>query len=1766
MRLKLVLLILVFSGLNTLAQVPVITSFSPASGPVGSTVTIVGNNFNTTPSANVVYFGAAKATVTSATKSQLTVTVPSGADYRPISALNTATALTGYAQIPFVTTFAGAHKISTSEFDPYVRFASGIIPTSAILTDLDQDGKPDLVVGNTNSSSIAIYSNTSVKGTIDSNSFAGKIDISVGQLFPVAVVAGDLDGDGKPDLVVSYEGYNGMVFGVFRNTSTTGNISFAAAVNYTLTGQPSSLTIADIDGDGKPDLVALTTNSSKINTLTVFKNTSTPGVITGNSFANSVDIIANTSATALTVGDMDSDGKPDIILLSTSGNTISLLRNISATGTISFAAKVDFATSVTPIGIAIGDLDGDGKPDLAVSNTVTGTISVYLNKSQSGNFTASSLAPKVDFATSNSPTLLNIADMDGDGKPDILAVNGSEGSISMFHNRATTGVINATSFDVKIDMPAQDAKQVPALLDSFCLGDIDGDGKPDMIVVTDYVAVYHNNPQFVPVITGISPASAQVGATVSIAGKNFNTTAASNIVYFGPVKAKVSSASATQLNVTVPAGASFGPISVLNSDSKLTGYSATAFIPTFASKHSISSLDFDPKADLPVSGQVSGISFSDVDGDGKPDMVVANLNKGYFYASVYRNISTSGSIGTSSFAPNADFITKGAPGPIILEDINGDGKPDMMVLNKNNGTVSYLQNQCVPGTIAFGPLVDVGGASYPVDLNTTDLDGDGRPDLLVISPETYSTTALQITHNISSGGKIAFDRSIIYDTGKQHQAICVGDIDGDGRPDVILGNTDNTLSILQNNSVNGNIILAAAIDIPAASGSVAFIKLTDINGDGKPDLVVGYHEANNTQSNVISVFRNISTTGTISASSFAAKVDIATGTSSGEAIIADMDGDGKPDIVVTDAVISVLLNNSTGSNITFSSKTDLLSGITTTLNLYSPEYINVCDVDGDGKPDIVYHDLSTSTVGALHYNPQPAVMAVAPPAITSFSPDTAKNGSNITISGSNFNGSATANTVYLGTAKAKVISATASQLTVQVPTGSTYFPVSVINTSNGLSAASAVPFINTFQSNGIIDTSVFKPNTSPSTGWTPAAPAIGDLDGDGKPDLVYAQSPGNNPTISILPNISTDTGKTFVFKPEIDYLLLSYANDLKLLDFDGDGKLDILVTYYGQQNYSFSVFRNTSSPGNISFAPQLEIPFSAMYLAAGDLNGDGKPDIVAMNSQFNQASLDYRAFVYKNTSVPGKISFGDPVIFGTNGAGPLSITDIDGDAKPDLVVSNTSLNTVTVLRNISANGGFEFAGAVDFTTAAGSSILKTGDLDGDGKPDIVTSDNFKTANISVLRNTSSPGKISFQNHTEFIAGDDIRNITIGDVNGDGKPELLTANLASGNISILQNKSTTGKIAFAAKTDFTPVLGPAYLSLGDLNGDGKPDLAVAYDYSTTSANSYGLTILKNKIKTVPVPTITANGPLAFLQGGSVLLSANPSTGYTYQWAKGGVSIPSATKPTFTATATGAYTVSISLNGETETSDSVKVDAAFKLPADNFKLSVTSATCKGSNNGMVNINAVQLLNYTATITGNGINAAKAFTDTLTFNNLPAGSYSVCITVAGHSDYQQCFDAVVSEPKDLSLYSTVNEAANNVNLVLDGGERYNINLNGVVYTTTNSAITLPLTAGNNVLTVTTDKLCQGTISRIISISGKINPYPVPFQNVLNLNLGNANIGNVTVEIHNTTDGKLVYSKQYNNQSGVIQLDVSALGNGIYALHLSMDKSEKIFKIIKK
>ena len=118
------------------------------------------------------------------------------------------------------------------------------------------------------------------------------------------------------------------------------------------------------------------------NTVSVFRNTSTSGTI---SFAAKVDFTTGTHPYSVSIGDIDGDGKPDLAVANYSSNTVSVFRNTSTSGTMSFAAKVDFTTGTTPHSVSIGDIDGDGKPDLAVANQDSNTVSVFRNTSHFRN-------------------------------------------------------------------------------------------------------------------------------------------------------------------------------------------------------------------------------------------------------------------------------------------------------------------------------------------------------------------------------------------------------------------------------------------------------------------------------------------------------------------------------------------------------------------------------------------------------------------------------------------------------------------------------------------------------------------------------------------------------------------------------------------------------------------------------------------------------------------------------------------------------------------------------------------------------------------------------------------------------------------------------------------------------------------------------------------------------------------------------------------------------------------------------------------------------------------------------------------------------------------------------------------------------------------------------------------------------------------------------------------------------------------------------------
>ena len=468
------------------SQAPTITSFIPQTGAVGSTVTITGTNFNATPSGNVVYFGGVQAPVNSASAVQLSVTVPVSASYAPISV--TVGGFTAYSIIPFIPTFPGGVALYPPVSFPKLDFSAGVLPYGVAIGDLDGDGKPDFVVTNYTSHSISIFRNTGVGDSISSNSFAAPVDFAVGS-GPWGVAIGDLDGDGKLDIVVS-NGNSGTI-SVFRNTSVSGIItsaSFAPKVDFATGGGGGGgygVAIADLDGDGKPDIVVTNRNS---NTISVFQNTSTIGSIT---FASNVDFTTGALPYGVAAGDLDGDGKLDLVVANSGTDSLSIFRNTATIGGIttgSFAARVDLATSGTPIAVAVADLNGDGKPEIISANTSDSTLTILQNTSSGGSITSGSFDAGVDFKLNSAPNSIALGDFNGDGQPDIAAANGNSNTVSVFQNTAGTGGnISSSSFASEVDFTTA------SLPYGLAIGDLNGDGRPDLVATssgTNAVSVF----------------------------------------------------------------------------------------------------------------------------------------------------------------------------------------------------------------------------------------------------------------------------------------------------------------------------------------------------------------------------------------------------------------------------------------------------------------------------------------------------------------------------------------------------------------------------------------------------------------------------------------------------------------------------------------------------------------------------------------------------------------------------------------------------------------------------------------------------------------------------------------------------------------------------------------------------------------------------------------------------------------------------------------------------------------------------------------------------------------------------------------------------------------------------------------------------------------------------------------------------------------------------------------------------------------------------
>ncbi len=281
--------------------------------------------------------------------------------------------------------------------------------------DVNGDGKPDLIVANFGDNTVSVLLNTTAPGATTS-SFATQQTFAAGN-DPISVTAADVNGDGKPDLIVANEA--GAV-SVLLNTTAPGAAtpSFATRQTFAVGGEPVSVTAADVNGDGKPDLIV----ANEVGAVSVLLNT-TPAPTTtfdANSFATQQTFATGSEPFSVTAADVNGDGQPDLIVANYNSNTVAVLLNTTAPGaaTPSFATQQTFATGGEPISVTAADINGDGKPDLIVanygSNGAGNTVSVLLNTTAPGA-TTPSFASQQTFTTGSSPISVTVADVNGDG-------------------------------------------------------------------------------------------------------------------------------------------------------------------------------------------------------------------------------------------------------------------------------------------------------------------------------------------------------------------------------------------------------------------------------------------------------------------------------------------------------------------------------------------------------------------------------------------------------------------------------------------------------------------------------------------------------------------------------------------------------------------------------------------------------------------------------------------------------------------------------------------------------------------------------------------------------------------------------------------------------------------------------------------------------------------------------------------------------------------------------------------------------------------------------------------------------------------------------------------------------------------------------------------------------------------------------------------------------------------------------------------------------
>ncbi len=1059
---------------------------------------------------------------------------------------------------------AGADTCSTLAFGVQSAQGTGTAPVAALAADFNRDGKLDLVTANAAAGTVSRLLGDGSGGLGPATSFAAGPN-------PTDVVAGDLDRDGLLDLVVASS--SGTSVSLLRGLSGG---SFAAPVSFGVGSVLRRVYLADFNRDGRKDLVAVSEAGSWVR---VFAGNGTIG------FGAQLAGLSPGAPAAAAPGDFNADGKLDLAVALRGTDVVAVYlgdgTGFLGNGAGSATPFVSVPTGVTPLDVAAGDLDRDGKIDLVTADSVAGEATVMLGNGN-GNFT-----PKTAATVGGNPVRVALVDLDRDGALDLVALDDNPllPRLAAFRGSATPPTLfDSTPYAVSLA-----ASSAPG---GLAIGDLTSDGRPDLataLSATDQALV-------VPNLSGTGCTLASFGGAPRAYAAGDGPVAAASADFDGDGRSDLVVANEAGGTITVlkSAGGGYGPPEsypaptprgVATGDFNFDGFADVVAALGAAGQVQVflgnGAGVLAPGFSAAAGSNTAAVVVGDFDGNGSPDVAAASegtnqvlvflgngagnlgaaiprtvgiapraLVAGFFNADTNLDLavacSGSGNVwvllgnGDGTFVVGPQLAVGAGPWSIAAADLDASGTTDLVTADHGADRVSVLKGN---GNGTFAPAVSYAVDSLPTGVALLRVDDTARPDIVV---STASNHTVNLLLDDGTGG---FNAATRHPARLSPQAVVPVDVDADGRLDVAVPcrASDEIVVFLTRPPSLQSAPRIAVGPLPQGAASA------DLDGDGDLDLAVA-----NTNGSTVSILLNDGT-GTFTPLG----VPLAVGSAPTAVVAADFDRDGILDLAATSstgATVSVLRGL---GGATFAGSVAFPSGS-------SPDDLVAADVDRDGDLDLLVCNKTANTVTFLENITNVAPISFATPGASDVY---AVGNSPTSIFAADFDRD--------GQLDFAVANDDSDSLTVRYGDGTGLFP-----------------------------TAETLPLTAGDT--SPLSVTGADFDGDGDVDLATVAF--GTEYVSVFENLGTTflTAPDRVATPSLPVYVTS-------ADVNRDGKADLAVTATGLRLLRGKGSLTLPSPfedGETSLAG-----LSPGFVLVADFNRDGWPDAAVLNGDSGDVSI-----------------------------------------------------------------------------------------------------------------------------------------------------------------------------------------------------------------------------------------------------------------------------------------------------------------------------------------------------------------------------------------------------------------------------------------------------------------------------------------------------------------------------------------------------------------